>query len=61
MASNNQKRSNRQILDQFKTEAVQETGVDLTNPDLRSRDAGSVGGTMVKNMLAKITNGETNS
>ena len=40
-------------LDQFKMEAASEVGVNLTNGyngDLTSRQAGSVGGQMVKNM-----------
>ena len=41
-------------LDQFKMEAASEVGVNLTqgyNGDLTSRQAGSVGGQMVKKMI----------
>ena len=41
-------------LDQFKMEAASEVGVNLTqgyNGDLTSREAGSVGGQMVKKMI----------
>ena len=43
-------------LDQFKMEAASEVGVNLTqgyNGDLTSRQAGSVGGQMVKKMIEK--------
>jgi len=43
-------------LDQFKMEAANEVGVDLKdgyNGDLTSREAGSVGGQMVKKMIKK--------
>ena len=44
--------SAREALDKFKMEAAQEVGVNLKqgyNGDLTSREAGSVGGQMVKN------------
>lgn len=44
----------REGLDKFKMEAAQEVGVDLKegyNGDLTSREAGSVGGQMVKKMV----------
>ena len=43
----------RQAMDQFKMEAAREVGVDLKqgyNGHLTSREAGSVGGQMVKNV-----------
>ena len=43
-------------LDKFKMEAASEVGVNLTqgyNGDLTSRQAGSVGGQMVKKMVEK--------
>lgn len=43
----------RQAMDQFKMEAANEVGVDLKqgyNGDLTSRQAGSIGGQMVKKM-----------
>ena len=44
----------RQTLERFKMEAANEVGVDLKqgyNGDLTSREAGSVGGQMVKKMI----------
>ena len=46
----------RQALDKFKMEAASEVGVNLKqgyNGDLTSKEAGSVGGQMVKNMIKK--------
>ena len=46
-------------LDQFKMEAANEVGVNLKNGyngDLTSRQAGSVGGQMVKKMVEKYEN-----
>ena len=46
-------------LDKFKMEAASEVGVNLTNGyngDLTSRQAGSVGGQMVKKMIEKYEN-----
>jgi len=43
----------REAMDKFKMQAAQEMGVNLKqgyNGDLTSREAGSVGGQMVKNM-----------
>ena len=43
----------KQAMDQFKMQAAQEVGVNLTNGyngHLTSREAGSVGGQMVKNV-----------
>ncbi len=49
----------RAALDQFKTEAASEVGVTLNqgyNGNLTSAQAGSVGGQMVKKMVAKYEN-----
>jgi len=46
-------------LDQFKMEVASEVGVNLKqgyNGDLTSRDAGRVGGNMVKKMIADYEN-----
>jgi len=48
----------REALDKFKMEAASEVGVNLKqgyNGDLTSRDAGSVGGQMVKNVTTVRT------
>ena len=50
----------RQALDKFKMEAANEVGVDLKqgyNGHLTSREAGSVGGQMVKKMIQSYENG----
>jgi len=49
----------RQGLEKFKMEAANEVGVNLKqgyNGDLTSRQAGSVGGQMVKKMIQKYEN-----
>ena len=49
----------KQALEQFKMEAANEVGVNLKqgyNGDLTSRQAGSVGGQMVKKMIEKYEN-----
>ena len=58
MASKNNNQINvpeaREAMDKFKMEAAREVGVNLTqgyNGDLSSREAGSVGGQMVKKMV----------
>ncbi|HIQ69235.1 MAG TPA: alpha/beta-type small acid-soluble spore protein [Candidatus Avoscillospira stercorigallinarum] len=56
MKSNNQINipEAREAMDKFKMEAAQEVGVDLKqgyNGHLTSREAGSVGGQMVKKMI----------
>ena len=61
MSSSNNSNSNqpvvpsaREALNKFKMEAAQEVGVNLKegyNGDLSSREAGSVGGQMVKKMI----------
>ena len=49
----------RQAMESFKMEAAHEVGVDLKkgyNGDLTSRQAGSVGGQMVKKMIEDYEN-----
>ena len=62
MSSKNSNRINvpeaRAAMDKFKMEAASEVGVNLKegyNGDLTSREAGSVGGQMVKKMTTKRT------
>lgn len=53
------KRSNKQALEQFKMEAARDVGVDLNenyNGDLTSKQAGSIGGQMVKRMVEDYEN-----
>ena len=50
----------RETLNKFKMEAASEVGVDLKqgyNGDLTSREAGSVGGQMVKKMIDAYKSG----
>ena len=50
----------KQILNQIKMEAASEVGVDLKqgyNGDLTSRQAGSIGGQMVKKMIKSYEEG----
>ncbi|HZK22428.1 MAG TPA: alpha/beta-type small acid-soluble spore protein [Oscillospiraceae bacterium] len=50
----------REALDKFKMEAASEVGVNLKqgyNGDLTSKQAGSVGGQMVKKMVEAYENG----
>ena len=50
----------REALDKFKMEAASEVGVTLKqgyNGDLSSKQAGSVGGQMVKKMIESYENG----
>ncbi len=52
----------REALDKFKMEAAQQVGVNLKqgyNGDLTSREAGSVGGQMVKNVTPVRTTKRT--
>ena len=49
----------REAMDRFKMQAAQEVGVNLTNGyngHLTSREAGSVGGQMVKKMIESYEN-----
>lgn len=65
MASNNNSNEAlvpqaREALNRFKMEAASEVGVNLKqgyNGDLTSRQAGSVGGQMVKKMIQSYENG----
>ena len=62
MANSNSKMSNKQAkaaLDKFKYEVANELGVNLKqgyNGDLTSKQAGSIGGEMVKKMVAQSAN-----
>ena len=51
----------KQAMEQFKMEAANEVGVTLNqkgyNGDLTSRQAGSIGGKMVKKMIQSYENG----
>lgn len=52
-------KKSKSYLDQFKMEAANEVGVNLKNGyngDLTSREAGSVGGQMVKKMVESYEN-----
>lgn len=40
-------------LDKMKTEVANELGVDLTSENLTAKDAGKVGGQMVKRLIEK--------
>lgn len=60
MASNNKNSSNMEVpqakeaMDRFKTEVASELGVNLKdgyNGELTSREAGSIGGEMVRRMI----------
>lgn len=64
MSSKNSNKINvpeaRAAMDKFKMEAAAEVGVNLKegyNGDLSSREAGSVGGQMVKKMIQAYENG----
>ena len=64
MSSKNNNRINvpeaRAAMDKFKMEAASEVGVNLAkgyNGDLTSRQAGSIGGQMVKKMIEAYENG----
>ena len=61
MASN---KENRKKLQNFKTEVANSLNVNLKqgyNGDLTSRQAGSIGGEMVKRMIAYVENNMNNS
>ena len=60
MANNKLVPGARAGLDKFKMEAASDVGVDLKqgyNGDLTSKQAGSVGGQMVKKMIQSYENG----
>ena len=53
------KKSTKAAMEQFKMEAAREMGVDLSqnyNGDLTSKQAGSIGGQMVKKMVESYEN-----
>ena len=65
MASNSNRSSQMEVpqakeaMDRFKTEVASELGVNLKegyNGDLTSREAGSIGGEMVRRMIKKQEN-----
>lgn len=67
MANNNNNQLNvpeaREAMDQFKMEAANEVGVNLKkgyNGHLTSREAGSIGGQMVKKMVENYENSVKN-
>lgn len=47
---------NKEMLNRFKTEVASELGVDLKKANLTSKEAGSVGGEMVKRMIQSYEN-----
>ena len=56
LSNNSSKKEAKSAMDRFKTEVASELGVNLKdgyNGDLTSREAGSVGGEMVKRMIKK--------
>ncbi|NBH83057.1 alpha/beta-type small acid-soluble spore protein [bacterium C-53] len=56
MSNTSQKKEAKAAMDRFKTEVASELGVNLKdgyNGDLTSREAGSIGGEMVKRMIAR--------
>ena len=64
MANNNNNRKlvpeARAALDKFKYEVANEIGVNLNpgyNGDLKSKQAGSIGGNMVKKMIQQVEQG----
>ena len=64
MSSKNSNKINvpeaREAMDKFKMEAANEVGVNLKNGyngDISAREAGSVGGQMVKKMIEAYENG----
>ena len=68
MSSKNNNKLNipeaREAMNQFKMEAANEVGVDLKrgyNGNLTSREAGSVGGQMVKKMIESYENSIKNN
>ena len=55
--TNTKKPAYKSALEKFKMEAASEVGVDLSHgPDLTARQAGSVGGQMVKKMIEQVEN-----
>lgn len=57
--NNSNNKSKKQAMEQFKMESARELGVDLNqnyNGDLTSKQAGSIGGHMVKKMVEEYEN-----
>lgn len=52
----NQNKENKEKLNRFKTEVASELGVDLKKANLTAKEAGSVGGEMVKRMISSYEN-----
>lgn len=56
MTSNNSKKEAKSAMDKFKTEVASELGVSLKdgyNGDITAKEAGSIGGEMVKRMIER--------
>ena len=47
----------KQAMDKFKTEVASELGIDLKSENLTAKDAGRVGGEMVKKLIEKAESG----
>lgn len=47
----------KKAMDKFKTEVASELGIDLKSENLTARDAGRVGGEMVKKLIEKAESG----
>ena len=63
MSSNNSKSSRNPALDKFKYEVASEVGVNLKqgyNGDLSSKDAGRIGGNMVRKLIQQAENNMAN-
>lgn len=57
--SKNSNKANKAAMEQFKMETAREMGVDLSqnyNGDITSKQAGSIGGQMVKKMVQDYEN-----
>ncbi|MDP4152094.1 MAG: small, acid-soluble spore protein, alpha/beta type [Bacillota bacterium] len=53
MANNKSNIKQKNTLNQYKAEAAKQVGVDLNDDNIKAKDAGAVGGRMVKNMIDK--------
>ena len=63
MSSSSRSSSKSPAMERLKMQAANEVGVNLKqgyNGDITSREAGSVGGQMVKNMIASYTQSNAN-
>ena len=47
-------------LDKFKYEVASEVGVTLKNGDISAKDAGKIGGNMVRKMIQQVENNMAN-